>query len=389
MIVDRKSEPSSWMPWSRAGPHYLNRETGMNTRIKLPVIVVIGCMLVFSSAGSMQMHELVDINKGLNETNISKQSTTPLKILTTISVAWDIARNIAGDLATVDSLVPGGTDIHTYSGPTSTQMQDLKNADLLVNMGIPDLEPWLEQTMSSLGSSAPKNLSIVQPSMLKADPDLDNATNPHVWLDPRNVKIFASAITQKLCAISPSNNATFQTNNVAYQARLDGVIGRIQGNATIFNGMKVTSRHASFSYFFWLLGIDQRAIIEKVEGQEPSQTWINQVIKMMIAEHITIFIGQPQISQTEIYSIANNAGSKVAWLTDMPGLTMPDGTVIDSYIGMMDYNLIALAHPVDPSSSQLDPATVLVIIILSGCFAGIALVALVYNKHAIASRFKS
>jgi len=171
---------------------------------------------------------------------------------------------------------------------------------------------------------------------------------------------------------------------------LDALLGRILGNNTkIYNGMKVVSRHASFTYFFWLLGINQRAIIEKVEGQEPSQTWINTVVKMMIAERIPIFIGQPQISQQEIYSIANDAGSQVAWLSDMPGLTMPDSTVIDSYIGMMDYNMIALAHPVDPSSSQLDPATILVLIILSACFAGIAVVAVVYKKHAMATRFTS
>lgn len=352
------------------------------------MIVVIGFMLVFSSSSTMQKHE-INSREDLNMADIPKPSATPLKILTTVSVAWDIVRNIAGDLATVESLVPGGTDIHTYTGPTSTQMQDLMSADLLVNMGIPDLEPWLAQTLASLGSSAPKNLSIAQPSMLKADPDLDNATNPHVWMDPRNVKVMASEITQELCIISPSSSATFRTNNETYQHQLDTLIGNIQGNKTKYNGIKVVSRHASFSYFFWLLGINQRAIIEKVEGQEPSQTWINQVVQMMVVEHITVFIGQPQISQQEIYSIANDAGAQVAWLSDMPGLTMPDNTVINSYIGMMNYNMIALSHPVDPSPAQLDPSMILVLIILSACFAGVTIMAVVYQKRSMASRFKS
>ncbi|HME54416.1 MAG TPA: metal ABC transporter substrate-binding protein [Candidatus Lokiarchaeia archaeon] len=361
----------------------------MKTRIIVPAIVMIGFLLVFSPSSTMQ-HNVLITHKDVNTTSIPKQSTmTPLKIITTVSVAWDIARNIAGNLATVESLVPGGTDIHTYSGPTSAQMQDLMGADLLVNMGILDLEPWLAQTMASLGSSAPKSLSIAQPSMLKIDPDLDNATNPHVWMDPNNVKVMASEITQELCTISPSNNATFKTNNATYQASLDALLVSIQGNKTMYNGMKVVSRHASFSYFFWLLGINQRAIIEKVEGQEPSQTWINQVVQMMVAEHITVFIGQPQISQQEIYSIANDAGAQVAWLSDMPGLTMPDNTAIDSYIGMMYYNMYALSHPVDPSPAQLDPAMILVLIILSACFASVTIVAVVYQKRSFASRFKN
>nr|MDO8110598.1 zinc ABC transporter substrate-binding protein [Candidatus Sigynarchaeota archaeon] len=296
-----------------------------------------------------------------------KVSTPSLKIMATIPTAADIAQNIAGGLADVQSIVSGATDIHTFQGPTTTQLQQLAAANVTFSMGnisagLTDIEPWLGITDSTLGGI--HIVPLIQPAMLKVDPALDGVINPHVWLDPVNVKLMASVITAELIALDPGNISTYQANNASYQLALDALLVKMQAFKTIINGTKVTSRHAAFSYFFDRLGINQRAIIEKVEGQEPSQTWINYVIDLMKTENITIFVGQPQLNQDEINSIARDANARVASLTDMPGITLANGTLIDSYIHMIEYNMFTIAHPVDPPAEPANIGLITIAIML-------------------------
>ena len=66
-----------------------------------------------------------------------------LKVVTTFTVLADMARNVAGDHATVVSVTKPGAEIHGYQ-PTPRDLVAAQDADLILWNGL-NLERWFEQ----------------------------------------------------------------------------------------------------------------------------------------------------------------------------------------------------------------------------------------------------
>ncbi|MGI9570332.1 MAG: metal ABC transporter solute-binding protein, Zn/Mn family, partial [Desulfobulbia bacterium] len=71
-----------------------------------------------------------------------------LKVVTTFTVFADMARNIAGEAATVESITKPGAEIHNYQ-PTPGDILRAQNADLILWNGL-NLELWFKKFFSNL-----------------------------------------------------------------------------------------------------------------------------------------------------------------------------------------------------------------------------------------------
>ncbi len=87
------------------------------------------------------------------DSNGDKASRAPIRVLVTISTFDSFVRAVAGDRATVDSLVPVGASPEDYQ-PAPTDIEKVHDADLLVENGL-GLEAWLDRTiMRAIPNSA-------------------------------------------------------------------------------------------------------------------------------------------------------------------------------------------------------------------------------------------
>ena len=71
------------------------------------------------------------------------------KAVTTFTVIADIARNVAGDAAIVESITKPGAEIHGYE-PTPKDILRAQDADLILWNGL-NLELWFEQFLGNVG----------------------------------------------------------------------------------------------------------------------------------------------------------------------------------------------------------------------------------------------
>jgi len=76
------------------------------------------------------------------------QAQDKFKAVTTFTVIADMARNVAGDAAVVESITKAGAEIHGYQ-PTPRDIIKAQNADLILWNGL-NLELWFEQFFSNL-----------------------------------------------------------------------------------------------------------------------------------------------------------------------------------------------------------------------------------------------
>ncbi|HUT81199.1 MAG TPA: metal ABC transporter substrate-binding protein [Candidatus Bathyarchaeia archaeon] len=311
----------------------------MNKKINLFTLVIISLLIISFSAP-------------IDRSPISNvQAIDTLNIVASISIVADIATQIGEGLFTVDSIVSGSENPHLYE-PTPSEVEAVANADLFIRLNLEDLEPWVDAVL--LANPDVPVLNLVNPSMERYDSLID-AYNPHVWMDPTNVKTMVDKIYDEIVVLDPANNATYTTNKDSYTTELDSLLVLINTTKAVFQGMKVVVHHPSFMYLFDLLGIERLGIIEQTEGEEPSPEHIAEIIEIIRTENVTLLINQPQLDERQVSEIARDTGLQIGEPTpllgvpDVEGLVQAQGRIIDNYITMIEYDLEALKNPHDPA----------------------------------------
>lgn len=291
-------------------------------------------------------------------TNLSTtvKANGPLNVVASISIVADFASQIGNGLFSVPSIVSGSENPHIYE-PTPSEIELVASADLFIKLGLEDLEPWIDAVL--MANPFVPVLTLVNSSMMRFDPLID-ANNPHVWLDPNIAKIFVGSIYDEIISLDPSNSATYMSNRDDYFDELDNLLADISIAATEFSGLKVVVHHPAFMYLFDLLGVERVATIEEHEGEEPSAEHIAEVVRAIFAENVSIIINQPQLEEEEIIEIARDTGILITELTpllgiiDENGYVVSNGSLIESYIDMILFNLEALRNPHAPAVANLN-----------------------------------
>ena len=157
------------------------------------------------------------------------QGAEKLRIVTTFLPGFNVAKNVAGDLATVENLVPGNVSLHDYQ-LSPGELRKLNGADLVLLNGL-GLETFLDRAMKSGGAGLKAKLVVMTDGLhrelihgeathRREEAGHDHAHDPHVWLDPT---LMAHAVTNAMRALQkadPANADTYAKNAAAYAAKL-------------------------------------------------------------------------------------------------------------------------------------------------------------------------
>jgi len=286
----------------------------------------------------------------LQSNNTNKvNAAEPLQIVASISIVADIASQIGKGIFTVESIVKGNEDPHTYE-QSPADIQLVAEADLFIRFGsiVEGLEPWVQSVLDVTGVNV---LELVNDTMVRTDPLLGE-DNPHVWMDPSNIKTMADSVFNKVALMDPTNIANYTTNLINYKAELDALILRISDARDDFIGTKVVVHHPSFMYLLDLLAIERVGVIEKQEGVEPSPQDIQDLMDAIATNNVSFIINQPQLDDKDVNEIARETGIQIVELTPLLGIKN-----LEDYISMIDYDLLALANPFDPPEKLFDTTT--------------------------------
>jgi zinc/manganese transport system substrate-binding protein len=170
-------------------------------------------------------------------------SPTPRKllILATIAPMYCFTRNVAGDLADVEMIVPPGVESKGYV-PSPDELAKIMQADVIVENGF-GFEDWMDRIEAQ--GLRPGEIRILaargtgpgipglpgDPDSPPADsmPDLSGPPDPHVWLDPIMAIKEIQNIRDGLMARDPANANQYLANENQYEAALrdlDDEVGR-------------------------------------------------------------------------------------------------------------------------------------------------------------------
>lgn len=231
-----------------------------------------------------------------------------LTILTTIPPLYSFTKNIAGDIANVENLLPNGAEPHDYSfGPSD--IKKVSKAQVIVKNGL-GLESWLDKLLVSAGENAAamgQEFFVVDAS---SGVDVIDA-DPHIWLSPLKAVAQIINIRDALIRVDKMNAETYSRNAAIYIDRLMKLHNEIADVVSKFKRKEFVAFHSAFKYFANDYGLDQVAVIQESPGIASSPTGIAEVMDIIRERDIKVIFSEPGSSHKIVNLIADDLDLEV------------------------------------------------------------------------------
>jgi zinc/manganese transport system substrate-binding protein len=169
----------------------------------------------------------------------------------------------------------------------------------------------------------------------RAEGDIHIYGNPHYWLDPVNGKIIARNIANGLERVDPSNKATYETNLLSFNNKIDSMMKRWQATMNAFRGSKIIAYHNEWVYFETRFGLQIVDFMEPKPGIPPSPSQLVKVIKEIKENKIKVIISSPYFTTSSSDVVAKQTGAKELTLATSVGAF----DAIKNYYDLFDYDI--------------------------------------------------
>ncbi len=256
------------------------------------------------------------------------------KVITTFTIIADMARNVAGDAAVVESVTKAGAEIHGYE-PTPGDIIRAHDADLILWNGL-NLELWFEQFFTNLKDVPSVTLTDGIMPVSIAEGEYTGKPNPHAWMSLENALIYVDNIHDALSKYDPAQAALYAANAETYKAEIAAAIEPLR-NAV----MALPEQHrwlatceGAFSYltrdfqmkelYLWPINADAQGTPQQVR----------KVIDAMREHSIPAIFCESTVSQNPAKQVARETGARYGGVLYVDSLTEADGPV-PTYIDLL------------------------------------------------------
>jgi manganese/iron transport system substrate-binding protein len=259
------------------------------------------------------------------------------RIVTTFTILQDMAQNVAGDAAIVESITKPGAEIHGYE-PTPQDIVKAQRADLVLWNGF-NLERWFERFFGSLRNVPSAVLTEgIDPMGIEEGP-YTGKPNPHAWMSPRNAVIYVENIRRALTRIDPANAAVYERNARVYAARFTALEATVRAELDKIPADKrwlVTSEGA-FPYLARNFGLQELFLWAVNADQQGTPQQVQKVIDGLRRHRIPVVFSESTVSDRPARQIARETGARYGGVLYVDSLTAASGPA-PTYLKLMEYN---------------------------------------------------
>jgi len=274
-----------------------------------------------------------------------------ISVITSTEDLAALVREIGGDKVSVEALAKGYQDPHFVEAKPSFVLK-LHSADLLVVVGreleVGWLPPLITQSRNPKiqpggaayldASLTARILDVPAGQVTRAMGDVHPQGNPHYWLDPRNGRLMAKAIQDKLTTLTPGDAAYFAQRYAEFDRRLADAEKRWQAAVAPYKGLKIVTYHRSWPNFAEVFGLDVVGYVEPKPGIPPSPAHQLGLTHEMKRLGIKIILVEPYFDLQTPNKIARDVGAKVVVMPPSVGGVKE----VQNYLQLFDYDVALL-----------------------------------------------
>lgn len=266
----------------------------------------------------------------------------PVKVVTTFSLLGDLASQVGGELVTVHSMVPLGTDPHEYQ-PLPADVEAATDADVLVWNGL-DMETgdgWFENLVEVAGKDFAANEVIeaaagVEPMWLTEGETSE--VNPHAFLSPRAGLIYLENIVQGFSLLDPQNAPTYEANASELKAKIEELDERYTAElGSVATPVLVTSERA-FQYLANDYGLSEGYLWQIDTDEQGTPAQITGLISFIEENEVSGLLVETNVDPRPMETVSQETGVPVVGEVYSDELG-PAGSPGETYLGYLEANL--------------------------------------------------
>ncbi len=321
-----------------------------------------------------------------------------LKVIATLGYLKYVTQEVGGEKVEVTALANPKQDPH-YVTPTPRMNELSRDADLFIEIGL-SLDIWSKNVVDASGNPriqsandgrliASINVPVKELPMevSRAWGDIHPQGNPHIWLDPLNIKIIAENIADRLKKIDGTNAAYYDKRLTEFKERIDiamfgeeliKALGKKAGDiltrkarndelddwlkarnlenklggwmkkAQVLKELKIISYHKTYIYFAERFGLKIMGELEEKPGIPPPPKHRDAVVELVKREGIGIILNDNFYSTGAAEYVADKTGSKVI----ITYIDVGASEEVDTYEKLITYFIEKLTQAISEPSTR-------------------------------------
>jgi zinc/manganese transport system substrate-binding protein len=261
-------------------------------------------------------------------------SWAKLDVVASFSILGDMVEQVAGDKATVTTIVGPDADAHLYA-PTTGDAVAVSEADLVIVNGL-GFETWSAKLIDASGTDAAIAVATTGITPLLVEGEID----PHAWNALSNAIIYVDNIEAALSAASPEDAAIFKQNADAYRAQLDRLHRRALADIASLpaDSRIVVTAHDAFGYLADAYGLTFLAPQGIDTEAEPSAKELAKLIGFLNETGAGALFVENIANSDLIAQISRETGLQIGGRLYSDALSVR-GSPATSYLAMFTHNL--------------------------------------------------
>lgn len=269
---------------------------------------------------------------GITDSAIASEKK--FKVVTTFTVIQDIAQNVAGDAAIVESITKVGAEIHEYD-PTPKDITRALSADLILWNGL-NLELWFKRFFEDIKDvPAVVVTEGIEPMPIQEGSYKGNP-NPHAWMSPTLALNYIENIRAAFVKYDPKNADIYNKNAASYIAKIKALDAPLRERlAKIPESQRwlVTSEGA-FSYLARDYNLKEAYLWPINAEQQGTPKQVKNLIDTVRKNNIPVVFSESTISDKPAKQVSKETGAKYGGVLYVDSLSTKDGPV-PSYIDLL------------------------------------------------------
>ncbi len=305
-------------------------------------------------------------------------------VVTDIGPVQGIVAAVMGEVGTPDVLIPAGVDAHDYTMRPSDAAR-LNDADVVIWVG-EGMTPWLEKSVTTLGSSALVLELLDTSGWVKRatseaghedhdddhdehkdhdddhedhgedhddhedhdghddhdehkdhDDDHDDHedhddhaghdhgdVDPHAWLDPTVAAVWAGHVADTLAQADPANAQTYADNAAKFGAELDDTSKQIKSALASYDGAALIWPHDAYGYFAQAFDINSAGSIADASARDPGPAHIAELRDIVRDQDVSCVLTDHEIGEKWATLVRDGSSAGTGYL-DPLGAAAPAG----------------------------------------------------------------
>lgn len=310
---------------------------GNDMKKKLCAVLLVICVFVMSGCTD-------------NAATESNEENGRLSVCATLYPQYDFTRQIAGDKADVQLLLPAGMDSHSYE-PTPVDIIKINKSDIFIYSG-EYLESWANDIVGDINKEKTTVLDVSEGiSLVKEDEEHEHDEDeheehhheydPHIWTSPVIAMKMVDNIRDTLCEKDSENADYYTANAEEYKKQLEKLDSDFREVVSTGNRKKIYfGGHFAMYYFAEEYGLEYVAAFDSCSGEtEPSAKVMAEMIKEIKEQNIPVIyfeeIAEPVVAEM----IAGETGAKPLLLHSCHNVTPEELSNGVTYFQLMEQNV--------------------------------------------------